>query len=148
MIRNLRRSVSSVRLFVESLESRESPSSMSDPESQMFSYPAYAYTQQADDPAPAPAAEDGEPIITDARGTSGPSGSVTVSGKAIDDKSLAGCLVLIRGNGVSETVIVDKNGQFSIAFQRPVNGDFVVEVTVIDSDANVSAPVTVLVSGI
>jgi len=146
MTRNLRRAVPWVRLVAESLENREGPSSLTDPLALIVSYTAYADVRVADNPAPVALA--GGPVITDARGICGPSGSVTVSGNAIDDKSLAGCLVTIRGDGVSETAIVDPDGNFAVTFQRTTNADFVVQVIVVDSDGNESEPVTVLVSGI
>ncbi|MSR51960.1 MAG: hypothetical protein EXS09_01560 [Gemmataceae bacterium] len=146
MTRNLRREAPRVRLFAESLENREGPSSLTDLLALIISFPVCADVRPVDNPAPV--ALLGSPFITDADGTSGVSGSATVSGNAIDDKSLAGCLVTIRGDGVSETAIIDAKGTFSITFQRPTNADFVVKVIVVDNDGNASAPVMVLVSGI
>jgi len=147
MTRNLRRTVPWVHLAVESLESREGPSSLADPLAVIVTFPDYAYVRLEGNPQvniPRGAA----PVVTEARGICGESGLVTIGGAAIDDKTLAGCLITIRGDGVNETAIVDANGKFSVTFQRPTNADFTVKVTVVDSDGNVSESIVVLVSGI
>lgn len=96
---------------------------------------------------PVKAAADGSPTITEARALLGSGSSVTISGTAIDDKSLAGCVVSMKGDGVSESSVMDSKGAFAVTFQRTTSADFVMKVTVCDSDGNTSTPYLVLVSG-
>ena len=99
------------------------------------------------DSANADLAGDGIPVVVEARAINGTGGIVNVVGKAVDDKSLAGCVVNVTSDGVSQTGVVETTGKFSVAFTRPSSADFVVKVAVTDSDGNVSAPAYVLVCG-
>ena len=89
----------------------------------------------------------GVPVIVNLAAVSLPAGRVSIAGLAIDDQSLAGCTAYFRGDGISRTAIILADGTFATTIQRPNRRDFVVGVTVVDADGNVSDEVLVLISG-
>ena len=93
------------------------------------------------------AMDDGDPIIMNLAIGTLPRNRVSITGFAIDDESLAGCIAYFHGTGVTKTAIILADGTFSTTFRRPTNKEFVVTVTVVDADGNVSDPVQVLFPG-
>jgi hypothetical protein len=77
-----------------------------------------------------------------------PRNRVSITGFALDNESLEGCIAYFSGKGVNKTAIILADGTFATTFRRPTNQEFVVTVTVVDADGNVSDPVQVLFPGL
>lgn len=92
-------------------------------------------------------AKNGIPVIVTVGATALPFGRVGIAGLAIDDESLAGCTAYIRGNGIARTATILADGTFATTIQRPNRRDFVIGVTVVDADGNLSDEVLVLIPG-
>jgi hypothetical protein len=135
------------RLSVETLESRDGPSSLTglnggDLITQLPGTPGVPLPAPGG-PAPPPAAAPGQnrpPAISNFRASVGPNGQVTFTGTVSDDQAVAGLVVTITGTGFAATAVVDSDGTFRVTTMVFGTGEMTATATVTDALGATSDP--------
>lgn len=119
-----------IRLTIEPLDSRETPSTLS-----IAAAPAAASQGGAGQ------AGNQAPVISEFKAIVGPNGQVTFVGKVTDDQSVGGYVVHITGQGVDVSGTVLNDGTFHITTTVYGTGDITVMAQVTDRFGATSDPV-------
>ena len=134
------------RLWLQSLEGREVPSGLGDPDlvgggTDLIAGETEMVPGGAPGPgAPNPAAN-AAPTISDFRATVGPNGQVTFTGRVSDDTPVSGYVVRITGPGVDASAIVLADGTFSVTTTVAGFTDVTVSAQTTDTSGARSDPV-------